>query len=115
MQIGTGITSVMVSIVVIIYLLSEKYKSIKEEERIETMRNLENKRYKYVLNIIMRDDTETQIVAYSNKEYDCESIFNIFLKTDLDCIVNREDDGLVLLPKEDIKRYEFTSLELGGN
>lgn len=115
MQIGTGITSVMVSIVVIVYLLSEKYKSIKEEERIETMRNLENKRYKYVLNIIMRDDTETQIVAYSNKEYDCESIFNIFLKTDLDCIVNREDDGLVLLPKEDIKRYEFTSLELGGN
>ncbi|EDT14225.1 hypothetical protein [Clostridium perfringens] len=115
MQIGTGITSVMVSIFVIIYLLSEKYKSIKEEKRIETIRNLENKRYKYVLNIIMRDDTETQIVAYSNKEYDCESIFNIFLKTDLDCIVNREDDGLVLLPKEDIKRYEFTSLELGGN
>ncbi|EDT23163.1 hypothetical protein [Clostridium perfringens] len=62
MQIGTGITSVMVSIVVIIYLLSEKYKSIKEEKRIETIRNLENKRYKYVLNIIMRDDTETQIV-----------------------------------------------------
>ncbi|MFH5911276.1 hypothetical protein [Clostridium perfringens] len=115
MQIGTGITLVMVSIVVIIYLLSEKYKSIKEEKRIETIRNLENKRYKYVLNIIMRDDTETQIVAYSNKEYDCENIFNIFLSTDLDCIVNREDDGLVLLPKEDIKRYEFTSLEIGGN
>ncbi len=72
---GIGITSVMVSIVVIIYLVSEKYKSIKEEKRIETIRNLENKRYKYVLNIIMRDDTETQIVAYSNKEYDCESIF----------------------------------------
>ncbi|EDT13231.1 hypothetical protein AC3_A0699, partial [Clostridium perfringens E str. JGS1987] len=52
MQIGTGITSVMVSIFVIIYLLSEKYKSIKEEKRIETIRNLENKRYKYVLNII---------------------------------------------------------------
>ncbi len=42
-------------------------------------------------------------------------IVRVFLKTDLDCIVNREDDGLVLLPKEDIKRYEFTSLELGGN
>lgn len=115
MQIGTGITLVMFSIVVIIYLLSEKYKSIKEEKRIETIINLENKRYKYILNVIMRDDTETQIVAYSNKEYDCESIFNIFLSTDLDCIVNREDDGLVLIPKEDIKRYEFTSLELGGN
>lgn len=115
MKIGTGITLVMFSIVVIIYLLSEKYKSIKEEKRIETIINLENKRYKYVLNIIMQDDTETQIVAYSNKKYDCESIFSIFLRTDLDCIVNREDDGLVLLPKEDIKRYEFTSLELGGN
>ncbi|HAT4340520.1 TPA: hypothetical protein I9094_002813 [Clostridium perfringens] len=115
MQMGTGITLVMFSIVVIISLLSEKYKSIKEEKRIETIINLENKRYKYVLNIIMRDDTETQIVAYSNKEYDCDSIFNIFLRTDLDCIINREDDGVVLLPKEDIKRYEFTSLELGGN
>ncbi|HAT4218965.1 TPA: hypothetical protein I9063_002954 [Clostridium perfringens] len=115
MQIGTGITLVMFSIVVIIYLLSEKYKTIKEEKRIETINNLENKRYKYILNVIMRDDTETQIVAYSNKEYDCENIFSIFLNSDLDCIVNREDDGLVLLPKEDIKRYEFTSLELGGN
>ncbi|WP_447412714.1 hypothetical protein [Clostridium perfringens] len=115
MQIGTGITLVMFLIVFTIYLLSEKYKSRKEEKRTETIRNLENKKYKYVLNIIMGDDTETQIVAYSNKEYDCESIFNIFLRTDLDCIVNREDDGLVLLPKEDIKRYEFTSLELGGN
>ncbi|MDK0553504.1 hypothetical protein P6P37_11950 [Clostridium perfringens] len=115
MQMGTGITLVMFSIVVIISLLSEKYKSIKEEKRIETIINLENKRYKYVLNIIMRDDTETQIVAYSNKEYDCDSIFNIFLRADLDCIINREDDGVVLLPKEDIKRYEFTSLELGGN
>ncbi|PWW90750.1 hypothetical protein [Clostridium perfringens] len=112
---GIGITVVMFLIVFTIYLLSEKYKSRKEEKRIETIIDLENKRYKYVLNIIMRDDTETQIVAYSNKEYDCESIFNIFLRTDLDCIVNREDDGLVLLPKEDIKRYEFTSLELGGN
>ncbi|XZI53029.1 hypothetical protein ACSXD3_16990 (plasmid) [Clostridium perfringens] len=110
MQMGTGITLVMFSIVVIISLLSEKYKSIKEEKRIETIINLENKRYKYVLNII-----ETQIVAYSNKEYDCDSIFNIFLRTDLDCIINREDDGVVLLPKEDIKSYEFTSLELGGN
>ncbi|EDT14326.1 hypothetical protein [Clostridium perfringens] len=115
MQMGTGITLVMFSIVVIISLLSEKYKSIKEEKRIETIINLENKRYKYVLNIIMRDDTETQIVAYSNKEYDCDSIFNIFLRADLDCIINREDDGVVLLPKEDIKRYEFTYLELGGN
>ncbi|WP_283697252.1 hypothetical protein [Clostridium perfringens] len=115
MQMGTGITLVMFSIVVIISLLSEKYKSIKEEKRIETIINLENKRYKYVLNIIIRDDTETQIVAYSNKEYDCDSIFNIFLRTDLDCIINREDDGVVLLPKEDIKSYEFTSLELGGN
>ncbi|NGT46644.1 Uncharacterised protein [Clostridium perfringens] len=115
MQMGTGITLVMFSIVVIISLLSEKYKSIKEEKRIETIINLENKRYKYVLNIIMRDDTETQIVAYSNKEYDCDSIFSIFLRTDLDCIINREDDGVVLLPKEDIKRYEFTSLELRGN
>lgn len=112
---GIGVTVVMFLIVFTIYFLSEKYKSRKEEKRIETIIDLENKRYKYVLNIIMRDDTETQIVAYSNKEYDCESIFNIFLRTDLDCIVNREDDGLVLLPKEDIKRYEFTSLELGGN
>ncbi len=112
---GIGITVGMFLILIIIYIVSEEYKRLKEEKRIETIRNLENKRYKYVLNIIMRDDTETQIVAYSNKEYDCESIFNIFLRTDLDCIVNREDDGLVLLPKEDIKRYEFTSLELGGN
>ncbi|EDT72354.1 hypothetical protein CJD_1862 [Clostridium perfringens D str. JGS1721] len=112
---GIGITVVMFLILIIIYIVSEEYKRLKEEKRTETIRNLENKRYKYVLNIIMRDDTETQIVAYSNKEYDCESIFNIFLKTDLDCIVNREDDGLVLLPKEDIKGYEFTSLELGGN
>ena len=115
MQIGIGITLGMFSIVVIIYFISGEYKRLKEEKRIETIINLENKRYKYVLNIIMRDDTETQIVAYSNKEYDCESIFNIFLNSDLDCIVNREDDGLVLIPKEDIKRYEFTSLELGGN
>lgn len=110
-----GITVVMFLILIIIYIVSEEYKRLKEEKRIETIRNLENKRYKYVLNIIMRDDTETQIVAYSNKEYDCERIFNIFLNSDLDCIVNREDDGLVLIPKEDIKRYEFTSLELGGN
>lgn len=112
---GIGVTVVMFLILIIIEVVSEEYKRLKEEKRIETIRNLENKRYKYVLNIIMGDDTETQIVAYSNKEYDCESIFNIFLSTDLDCIVNREDDGLVLLPKEDIKRYEFTSLELGGN
>ncbi|MDM0612683.1 hypothetical protein QTH09_16850 [Clostridium perfringens] len=112
---GIGVTVVMFLILIIIDIVSEEYKRLKEEKRIETIRNLENKRYKYVLNIIMGDDTETQIVAYSNKEYDCESIFNIFLSTDLDCIVNREDDGLVLLPKEDIKRYEFTSLELGGN
>ena len=112
---GIGVTVVMFLILIIIDIVSEEYKRLKEEKRIETINNLENKRYKYILNVIMRDDTETQIVAYSNKEYDCESIFNIFLRTDLDCIVNREDDGLVILPKEDIKRYEFTSLELGGN
>ncbi|XZM35184.1 hypothetical protein ACSXAY_17270 (plasmid) [Clostridium perfringens] len=112
---GIGVTVGMFLILIIIEVVSEEYKRLKEEKRIETIRNLENKRYKYVLNIIMRDDTETQVVAYSNKEYDCESIFNIFLNSDLDCIVNREDDGLVLIPKEDIKRYEFTSLELGGN
>ncbi len=110
--ISNNLILVMLIIALVVSVLSEWDKRSSREEVNDTIRDFEDKRYKYIVNIKMNDGTISQIVAYSNHKYDeVSQLINIISNKELDSVIYQAGKELILIPRKDIGAYELIVID----